>query len=160
MASKLPTPITAFMTLDVPGPVSDRVKEFTGEAQVFMKQLMEETDRGAALVGVAYLDKLLERLFEGKMRLTKDLSKELFRGFGGRPLNGSRTGGYAEAILTLERTLATMDGLQGDELRRYAEQHCTSKPEVAEAIGKLETLQRQAQQHFRSAYLRPHAPTR
>jgi len=33
----------------------------------FIKNLMAESDRGAALVGLAYLDALLGRLFEAKM---------------------------------------------------------------------------------------------
>jgi len=70
----------------------------------------------------------------------------------------STTGGYPGAILTLERTLATMRGLQGDELRRYAGRYCTSMPELAEAIGKLHSLERQAQQHFRNADLRSPRP--
>ena len=75
-----------------------------------------------------------------------------------RPVNGSQTGGYAQAVQALQTTLDTMNGLQGDELRRYADRHAITKPELAEAITKLQTLQRQARQHFRSAYLRSQGP--
>lgn len=57
------------------------LKAFADEANVFMKQLMEESDRGAALVGVAYLDELLVRLFKARM-LTENASEELFGRFG------------------------------------------------------------------------------
>jgi len=51
---------------------------FADEANIFMKQLMEESGRGAALVGLAYLDESLKRLFEAKMlsgKVTKTLLK-------------------------------------------------------------------------------------
>ena len=67
-----------------------RVKEFTDEANVFMKQFMEESDRGAALVGVAYLNELLTQLFKAKMLLTDKLSRELFQGFGPLALRVSK----------------------------------------------------------------------
>lgn len=60
--------------------ISD-LKVFADEANVFMKQLMEESDRGAALVGVAYLDELLARLFRAQT-LTEKVSEELFGRFG------------------------------------------------------------------------------
>jgi hypothetical protein len=47
-----------------------------------------------------------------------------------------------------------MSGLKGDELTRFADRHFVSKPELADALTNLRTLQRQAQQHFRRAYLR------
>ncbi len=78
--------ISAFVYYRLMEPTSDsdlsRAKEFTDEANVFMKQFMEESDRGAALVGAAYLDELLTQLFKAKMLLTDKLSKELFQGFG------------------------------------------------------------------------------
>jgi len=49
-------------------------------------ELNKESDRGAVLVGVAYLDELLTRLFRKKMLLSKKLSEELLEGFG--PLSG------------------------------------------------------------------------
>ena len=54
---------------------------FSDEANVFLKQLMKESDRGAALVGFAYVDTLLTRLFKAKM-LPEKLTEELFEGFG------------------------------------------------------------------------------
>jgi DNA-binding MltR family transcriptional regulator len=58
-----------------------KLKVFADEANVFMKQLMEESDRGAALAGIAYLDELLGRLFKAQM-LTEKVSEELFGRFG------------------------------------------------------------------------------
>ena len=57
------------------------LETFAEEANVAIKQLMEESDRGAVLVGVAYLDDLLLRLFK-RMLLDKTLSEELFGGSG------------------------------------------------------------------------------
>jgi hypothetical protein len=51
-----------------------------------------------------------------------------------------------------------VNGLKSDELRRYGDRYCTSKPELTEAIRKLETLQHRAQRHFRSAYSRSPRP--
>lgn len=76
-----------------------------------------------------------------------------------RPLNGSQTGGYGIAIRTLEKTLTTMNGLRGDELRRYADRHAITKPELADALTSLRRLEAQAQQHFSRAYLRSPPPT-
>jgi len=59
-----------------------KLKAFVHEANVAISQLMKESDRGAVLVGVAYLDDLLIRLFKAKMRLTKTLSKDLFDSSG------------------------------------------------------------------------------
>ena len=75
-----------------------------------------------------------------------------------RPVNGSQTGGYGMAIRTLEKTLTTMNGLKGDELRRYADRHFFTKPELAEAIQKLRALQDEAQRHFSRSYLRAPRP--
>jgi hypothetical protein len=44
----------------------------------------------------------------------------------------------------------------GDELRRFAEQRSISKPELAEALGKLRAFQRRVDEHFRTTYL--HVP--
>jgi hypothetical protein len=52
-----------------------------------------------------------------------------------------------------------MRRLKGDELRRFAGRSPTSKPELVEAIGKLQTL-RPAATHINAAYLRPDAPVR
>ena len=41
-----------------------------------------------------------------------------------------------------------MKGLQGDELRRFAERRFIGKPELAEAITKHQTLQRQGAAAF------------
>jgi DNA-binding MltR family transcriptional regulator len=54
---------------------------FVKESNAFMKQLQEESDRGAALAGVAFLDELLARLFKAKM-LDNKVSRELLDGFG------------------------------------------------------------------------------
>jgi len=63
----------------IPGPGSDRLKEFTAEAHIFMKQLLEESDRGAAVVGVAFLDELLGRLLKSRM-LDGKTTEDLFEG--------------------------------------------------------------------------------
>jgi DNA-binding MltR family transcriptional regulator len=62
----------------------DRVKvqAFVEEGNVAIKELMKESDRGAVLVGVAYLDELLVRLFKEKMLLTQKLSEYLFESSG------------------------------------------------------------------------------
>jgi hypothetical protein len=59
--------------------VSD-VQAFADEANAFIKQLVGESDRGAALVGIAYLDDLLAGLFRAHM-LTKKVSEGLLEGF-------------------------------------------------------------------------------
>jgi hypothetical protein len=51
-----------------------------------------------------------------------------------------------------------MNGLQGDELRQYADRHAITKPELADALQRLRGLQGEAQQHFRAAYLRQPRP--
>jgi len=56
-----------------------KLKTFANEANVFMKQLMEESDRGAALVGLAYLDELLKRLCEAKMLGDNAVRKRLLK---------------------------------------------------------------------------------
>ena len=71
-----------------------------------------------------------------------------------RPLGSSVTGGYRQAIDTVQRTLDTMNRLQGEELRRFADRHFSTKPELAAALTSLQKLEAQAQQHFRTAYLR------
>ena len=75
-----------------------------------------------------------------------------------RPLSGSNTGGYGVAIRKVEKAIATMNGLQGDELRRYADRHNVSKPELADALTKLRALHDQAARHFSRAYLRSPRP--
>jgi DNA-binding MltR family transcriptional regulator len=40
--------------------------DMSEDVSIFIKQLNEETDRGAALVGLAYLDELLWQLFKAK----------------------------------------------------------------------------------------------
>jgi hypothetical protein len=52
--------------------------QFYRDGTAFGEQLEQECDRGAALVGLAFLDELLNRLFEAKMRggeITKKLLK-------------------------------------------------------------------------------------
>lgn len=51
-----------------------------------------------------------------------------------------------------------MNWLQGDELRRFADRHFITKPELADARTSLRKLERQAQQHFSRAYLRSPRP--
>jgi DNA-binding MltR family transcriptional regulator len=64
----------------------DRLRAFAEEVNAMTVELNKESDRGAVLVGVAYLDELLTRLFRKKMLLSKKLSEELLEGFG--PLSG------------------------------------------------------------------------
>ena len=59
----------------------DALQVFADEANAFMTQLQAESDRGAALVGTAYLDELLKRLFEARMLADKD-RKALFESNG------------------------------------------------------------------------------
>lgn len=75
-----------------------------------------------------------------------------------RPLNSSITGGYRQAIDTVQRTLDTMNRLRGDELRRYADRHFITKPELVQAITSLRKLEEQAHQHFSRSYLRVPRP--
>jgi hypothetical protein len=56
------------------------VQASADEANAFMNQLVGESDRGAALVGIAYLDELLARLFRARM-LTEKTSEGLLEGF-------------------------------------------------------------------------------
>ena len=53
-----------------------------------------------------------------------------------------------------------MQRLEGDELRRYAEQRGICKPELAEALKKLQAHQRQGQEHFNANVLRRPAQSR
>ncbi len=53
------------------------IKEFVHEANNFTKELREETDRGTALVGLAYLEELLARLVRARM-LKDAITKKLF----------------------------------------------------------------------------------
>lgn len=75
-----------------------------------------------------------------------------------RPIDPSRTEGDGVAIRAVQKTIDTMNELQGDELRRFADRHFITKPEVANALTKLLTLERQAQRQFRAAYLRHPRP--
>jgi hypothetical protein len=50
--------------------------DFTREGIAFGEQLEQESDRGAALVGLAFLDVMLKRLFEAKM-LDAAIAKKL-----------------------------------------------------------------------------------
>jgi DNA-binding MltR family transcriptional regulator len=52
------------------------MEAFSREGLAFGKGLAEESDRGAALLGMAFLDELLKRLFEAKLRDGK-ISKKL-----------------------------------------------------------------------------------
>ncbi len=60
----------------------NRLKAFADEVNRMTNELNKESDRGAVLVGVAYLDELLIRLFRKRMLLSKKLDEELFEGFG------------------------------------------------------------------------------
>lgn len=51
-----------------------------------------------------------------------------------------------------------MESLQGDELRHFAEQRGISKPELTDALRKLQAHQRQAEEHFNANVLRRPAP--
>ncbi len=55
------------------------MNQFVDEANVINQQLRDETDRGAALVGVAFLDELLGRLLKSRM-LDGKTSEDLFEG--------------------------------------------------------------------------------
>ena len=79
---------------------------------------------------------------------------ELARG----PVDPSRTGGYGVAIRAVQKTFDTMNGLQGDELRRFADRHFVTKPELADTPTKLRSLEKQAQQQFKAGYLRQPRP--
>jgi DNA-binding MltR family transcriptional regulator len=57
-------------------------KAFADGANIAINQLMKESNRGAVLVGVAYLDDLLIRLFKARLRLTETLSEDLFESSG------------------------------------------------------------------------------
>jgi DNA-binding MltR family transcriptional regulator len=50
---------------------------FAREGIAFGKELWQETDRGAALVGLAFIDEMLKRLFEAKMLQVKIAKKLL-----------------------------------------------------------------------------------
>jgi DNA-binding MltR family transcriptional regulator len=54
-----------------------KMKKFVEEANILTKELLEESDRGAALVGGVYLDELMKRLFEAKMLDKKALREKL-----------------------------------------------------------------------------------
>jgi hypothetical protein len=56
----------------------DSLTQFHRDGIAFGDQLEQESDRGAALVGLAFLDELLKRLFEAKMRTGK-MSKNLLK---------------------------------------------------------------------------------
>jgi DNA-binding MltR family transcriptional regulator len=53
------------------------LSQFNREGISLGKQLESESDRGAALVGLAFLDELLKRLFEAKMHVGKITKKLL-----------------------------------------------------------------------------------
>src|SRR4051812_32796495 len=55
---------------------------FLAENNIFLEQLRTESDRGAVLAGVSYIEELLLRLFMAKLLLTKKLSGDLFDGSG------------------------------------------------------------------------------
>jgi hypothetical protein len=76
-----------------------------------------------------------------------------------RPVNSGPVGGtsqinafgYGAAIRVAQKTLDTMNQLQGDELQRFADRYFTSKTELAEALTKLLTLQANAERRFSRA---------
>src|SRR5437660_221811 len=47
-----------------PSPDFSKLSQFNRDGIAFGKQLEQESDRGAALTGLAFLDELLKRLFE------------------------------------------------------------------------------------------------
>jgi hypothetical protein len=56
--------------------LTEELSRVLREGVAFGEQLEKESDRGAALVGLAFLDELLKRLFEAKMhtgKITKNL---------------------------------------------------------------------------------------
>src|SRR5579859_4286121 len=61
--------------LDSPGDPASK-KEFAEEANLFTENLVGESDRGAALVALAYLDELLARLLKANM-LECNVTKKL-----------------------------------------------------------------------------------
>src|SRR5580658_2756431 len=70
------------MIQDIHNSDRSRSQAFADEANAALQELAKESDRGAVLVGVAYLDELLVRLFKAKMILTKALSDYLFESSG------------------------------------------------------------------------------
>jgi DNA-binding MltR family transcriptional regulator len=66
------------MEADTTPPDFSKLSQFHREGMAFGEQLEQESDRGAALVGLAFLDELLKRLFEAKM-LDGSIAKKLLR---------------------------------------------------------------------------------
>lgn len=54
-----------------------KISQFSRDGIAFGEQLEQESDRGAGLVGLAFLDELLKRLFEAKMRAGRTTKKLL-----------------------------------------------------------------------------------
>ena len=59
-----------------PGKATVQVTRLPEDAYIVFKELNEESDRGAALLGVAYLDEQLKQLFRAKM-LNEKIADEL-----------------------------------------------------------------------------------
>lgn len=60
-----------------------------------------------------------------------------------RPVDSSNTGGYRQAIDTVECTLDALNALYGEEFRRFAQKHFATKPELIEALASLRKLEGQ-----------------
>jgi DNA-binding MltR family transcriptional regulator len=74
-----------------PSPDLSNFSEFHREGIAFGEQLEQESDRGAALVGLAFLDELLKRLFEAKMMLAGKITKKLLEYPGALSTAAART---------------------------------------------------------------------
>jgi hypothetical protein len=66
------------MEADTTPPDFSKLSQFDSDGIAFGEQLEQESDRGAALVGLAFLDELLKRLFEAKM-LDESIAKKLLK---------------------------------------------------------------------------------
>lgn len=75
---------------DTTSPDFSKLSQFHREGIAFGEQLEQESDRGAALVGLAFLDELLKRLFEAKM-LDGTIAKKLLNYPGALSTAAART---------------------------------------------------------------------
>lgn len=71
--------------------VASAKEAFLQEANAYLAAVLKESERGKILVTISYLDELLARAFKAKMHLTKDLTNELFKGFGPLSTLSART---------------------------------------------------------------------
>jgi hypothetical protein len=78
-----------------------RLKAFAEEANIFNKQILQESDRGAALIGYAYLEELLKRLFKAKMLDVKLASDKRSKDLVEYPNPLSTSSGQADVAYAL-----------------------------------------------------------